>query len=82
VTNESSVPQNFIWGHHPTLGEAFLDESCVIDIPARKAGPALVARQPLAGNLISPGLCAGWGGGVIDLSVSLARHARKKVLSL
>jgi len=36
VTNESTVPLSFMWGHHPTLGEAFLDESCVIDIPARK----------------------------------------------
>ncbi len=33
VTNESQVPVEFMWGHHPTLGEAFLNEHCVIDLP-------------------------------------------------
>jgi len=33
VTNESTVPLHFMWGHHPTLGESFLDDTCVIDIP-------------------------------------------------
>ena len=30
VTNESPVPQRFMWGHHPALGPAFLDDNCEI----------------------------------------------------
>ena len=35
LTNEGDEPVDFMWGHHPTFGEAFLDDSCVIHAPAR-----------------------------------------------
>lgn len=76
VTNESSVPQAFMWGHHPTLGESFLDESCVIDIPAGRGPgpnaltlPAWTEDNRLAGDRAftwphAPGI----DGGTVDLS--------------
>ncbi len=36
VTNEGGESMEFMWGHHPTLGEAFLDESCTIDTGAKR----------------------------------------------
>ncbi|OQY92230.1 MAG: hypothetical protein B6D39_04935 [Anaerolineae bacterium UTCFX2] len=71
VTNESSAPQHFMWGHHPTLGEAFLDESCVIDIPARKG---YTLPRWSADNHLAGGADFTWphapaeSGGVLDLS--------------
>ena len=78
VTNESSVAQHFMWGHHPTLGEAFLDESCVIDIPARK-GSTLPRWSP--DNRFAGGADFTWpyapaeSGDVLDLSRVLPREA-------
>lgn len=36
VTNEGEEEMDFMWGHHPAIGKPFLDEHCVIDVPARK----------------------------------------------
>lgn len=35
LTNEGDEPVEFMLGHHPALGEGFLDDSCVIHAPAR-----------------------------------------------
>jgi hypothetical protein len=35
LTNDGDEPVDFMWGHHPAVGEAFLDDSCVIHAPAR-----------------------------------------------
>lgn len=34
VTNEGGQAVDFAWGHHPTLGGPFIDESCRVDLPA------------------------------------------------
>lgn len=34
LTNESSGPYAVMWGHHPALGEPFLDDSCVLQVAA------------------------------------------------
>jgi hypothetical protein len=36
LTNESSSEFAVMWGHHPAFGEPFLDDSCVVQTPARK----------------------------------------------
>lgn len=36
IRNDSPEPMDCMYGHHPALGEAFIDESCVIDTGARK----------------------------------------------
>ena len=33
VTNEGNCSAEFLWGHHITFGEAFLNENCRIDLP-------------------------------------------------
>src|SRR5262245_38409219 len=34
VTNESGQEGHFTWGHHPSFGWPFLDESCRLDLPS------------------------------------------------
>lgn len=34
--NESTEKFAVMWGHHPAIGEPFLDDSCVVQTPARK----------------------------------------------
>jgi len=36
VENEADEEMDLMWGHHPALGENFLDESCVIDTDAHR----------------------------------------------
>jgi hypothetical protein len=36
LVNESPVAFAVMWGHHPSFGEPFLDESCVVHAPAHK----------------------------------------------
>jgi hypothetical protein len=33
IVNEGRVTMDLMWGQHPALGEAFLDDSCRIDLP-------------------------------------------------
>lgn len=37
LENESEGAFAVMWGHHPAFGAPFLDASCVVDAPARKA---------------------------------------------
>lgn len=34
ITNESQQELSFVWGHHVTLGDGFINENCVIDMPS------------------------------------------------
>jgi hypothetical protein len=36
LTNESTGEFAIMWGHHPSVGEPFLDDSCVLQTPAAK----------------------------------------------
>ncbi len=36
IENEAREPMAVMWGHHPALSEAFLDEHCTIDLGYRK----------------------------------------------
>jgi hypothetical protein len=36
LVNESGEECAIMWGHHPSLGVPFLDENCVVQIPAKK----------------------------------------------
>jgi hypothetical protein len=35
LVNEAPVEYAIMWGHHPAFGEPFLDESCVVETPAK-----------------------------------------------
>lgn len=36
LVNESLEDYAIMWGHHPAFGAPFLDESCVVQVPAKK----------------------------------------------
>ncbi len=36
LANESTGEFAVMWGHHPAFGEPFLDDSCVVETPAKK----------------------------------------------
>lgn len=36
LVNESEGEFAIMWGHHPSLGVPFLDENCVVQVPAKK----------------------------------------------
>ena len=73
VTNESDMPCEFVWGHHVTLGEAFLDGESRLDVPASTVlTPDVLFELDTA--RLAPGQTNPWPnakdrqGGTIDLS--------------
>jgi galactose mutarotase-like enzyme len=34
VTNEADEPWSFVWGHHLTLGDQFIEDGCRLEVPA------------------------------------------------
>ncbi len=80
VTNESARPCEFVWGHHVTLGEAFLDGESRLDIPAKTLLTPDVLFEPGTARL-APGQTSPWpsardrNGSMIDLASIPGRHA-------
>lgn len=79
VTNDSACRAEFLWGHHVTFGEAFLNENCVIDLPECKVvnpapydSPASRLRPDCPGNWYD---MEGKDGSRIDQSKVLGRDA-------
>jgi hypothetical protein len=58
VSNLGAEPVDLMWGHHPALGEPFLDGSCVIDVPASEGVCHPVERFPT--QRLEPGQPFGW----------------------
>jgi hypothetical protein len=48
VKNEGDQPFSLMWGHHPTFGKPFLNEQCVIDLPAGAVGQTY--QKDFSGN--------------------------------
>lgn len=46
LTNESDRPVDFMWGHHPALGAPFLNENCILQVPAANMEVASVEAVP------------------------------------
>ncbi len=46
ITNLSTTPVEYMWGHHPSFGPPFLDETCRIDLPATIGSTARAAPLP------------------------------------
>ena len=73
VTNESDSPCQFVWGHHLTLGEAFLDGESQLDIQAKTILTPQAMYEPGTARL-APGQSSPWPnardrqGGTIDLA--------------
>ena len=47
LTNLGCTPLEYQWGHHPNIGGPFLDEHCVIELPACKTQNYSNGRQSL-----------------------------------
>ena len=79
LTNQSPVPQEFIWGHHFTMGEAFLNKNCVIDAPscivADRNEVDLPASQLQHGSRGTLRAMPGKHGGFVDVSRVLERDS-------
>lgn len=59
VVNQSGEELPFMWGHHPAFGVPFLDESCVLDTPARRVKVHAGSPDPEHQRL-SPDSCGEW----------------------
>ena len=80
VTNESDRPADFVWGHHVTLGEAFLQGGARLELPARRILTPDPAFEPATARLL-PGQDSPWpnaagrDGGPVDLHRIPGREA-------
>jgi galactose mutarotase-like enzyme len=72
VTNESSKPAHFVWGHHCVVGPPFLEAGCRLEIPASTIVTSPELWEPETARL-APGRRARWplaplrSGGTADL---------------
>jgi hypothetical protein len=48
ITNESDEAVDFMWGHHPALGGAFMNGDCVLDVPASELECGSIPGDPAA----------------------------------
>jgi uncharacterized protein DUF4432 len=72
VTNESTEPVHFVWGHHCVVGPPFLEPGCRLEIPARTIVTSPELWEPETARL-EPGRREPWPlaplrtGGTVDL---------------
>ncbi len=79
IQNEAGEPMALMWGQHPTLSEAFLDESCTIDVGYRKFHTQKVAsferqRFPVNTEFTWP-VAKSVSGEMIDVSKMPSRES-------
>ncbi|MGI6778127.1 MAG: aldose 1-epimerase [Acetivibrionales bacterium] len=73
LKNESSENIDFMWGHHPAIGEPFLCGDCRIDVPAKRFTASGLSYSPTSN--FESGRHGKWpqekgiNGEMIDLSV-------------
>ncbi len=73
LVNEGRESMKIVWGHHPTLGEAFINENCVIDTDAKKIH--VIAGLPYEKHRFDVGKSFDWPIGIskegkkIDISI-------------
>ena len=73
VTNESDEPAPFVWGHHCVLGPPFLEQGCLLQVPARTLETIPELWEDTA--RLEPGQSEPWpharlrSGGTVDLGV-------------
>jgi hypothetical protein len=73
VTNIGAEPCEFVWGQHLTLGGNFLEDGCMLEIPAHEFFTPDMLYEPLTARL-EPSQTGQWPlartrrGGYVDLS--------------
>ncbi|MCP4246184.1 MAG: DUF4432 family protein [bacterium] len=77
LTNLSPQQMPVMWGHHPALGGAFLDDSCRFEIKAARV--EVPPEQSFAGQRLAPSTQADWPtvGGIDARPVDLSRMPPK-----
>lgn len=79
LTNEGHEPMDLMWGHHPALGQRFIESDCRIDCAARTV---VVDADVGDGSRFAPGERFAWPVGLgrdgreIDVSVVVGPEAR------
>jgi hypothetical protein len=73
VTNIGDESCEFVWGHHIVLGGNFLEDGCLLDIPAQQIFTPDVLYEPLTARLEAHHagtwpFARGRGGESVDLS--------------
>jgi hypothetical protein len=58
VSNIGAEPVDLMWGHHPALGVPFVDDTCIIDVPAHTCRAHDVER--FASQRLDPGQAFTW----------------------
>lgn len=73
VTNVADEPWSFVWGHHLTLGDQFLEDGCQLEVPAELMVTPDQLAEPETARL-APGQSSFWPyargrkpGEVVDL---------------
>jgi galactose mutarotase-like enzyme len=59
VTNEADEPWPFVWGHHLTLGDQFLEDGCRLEVPAGRMESPDQLFEPETARL-APGQSSLW----------------------
>lgn len=80
ISNESEEPIDFMWGHHPAFGAPFLNDHCVVDIPAARIAVHSFSQDPkkrfAAGNVFDWPNMTTVSGETVDGSRILPASAR------
>lgn len=73
LTNEADEPWSFVWGHHLTLGDKFIEDGCRLEVPAEGMVSLDQFYEPATARL-APGQNSQWPfaqgrkpGEVVDL---------------
>lgn len=59
ITNEGKEDLPYMWGHHPAFGEAILDNSCRVDVPASTVRTHTTI-QDAKSSQFAPGISGKW----------------------
>jgi galactose mutarotase-like enzyme len=59
VTNEAEEPWSFVWGHHLTLGDQFIEDGCRLEMPAEQMVSLDQLYEPETARL-TPGQSSLW----------------------
>jgi hypothetical protein len=74
VTNEGGQETDFTWGHHPALGQPFLEEGCRIHVP--DCSVRTLAQFTSVTSRLEPDQLSRWpaavgrDGSIVDLSIT------------
>jgi hypothetical protein len=80
VENEANEPMALMWGHHPALGESFLDEYCTIDTGYRRVHT--LKEKSFERQRFEPDIHFDWPlgksitGEMVDLSIMPSRQSQ------